>query len=224
MRVLDVMTTDVVSVGPNDGLKAAARLMVEKGISGLPVVDDDQKLIGIITEADFVQQEAGRSQKRYRRLLDALFGERETRPMGETVADAMTRHPVVVDADTRIAEAAREMAERGIKRLPVVDTAGRLQGIVSRADIMTAFVRPDEVIEDQIRDDVVRRILMLDGDAVDVSVVEGVVTLEGELPTRTDARLLEELTSRLEGVVSVHSEIEYTVDDTKAPDQIDRVV
>ena len=80
MKVSDVMTVDVVSVTPDTGLKAAARKMVEFGVSGLPVVDDTGKLVGIITEADFVKQEAGRSQFRYRRLLDAVFGERETRP------------------------------------------------------------------------------------------------------------------------------------------------
>jgi CBS domain-containing protein len=212
------MTTDVVTVGPETGLKAAARVMVEKGVSGLPVVDDTGVLIGIITEADFVQQEAGKSQRRYRRLLDALFGERETRPHGEVVADAMTRHPVTVDAEARIAEAAREMTDRGIKRLPVVDTDGKLLGIISRADILAAFTRPDDVIEDQIRQDILRRILLIDEDAVEVHVTDGVVKLEGTAPTRTDARLLEELTSRLEGVVGVDSNLSFEVDDAVTAD------
>jgi CBS domain-containing protein len=217
MRVLDVMTTEVVTVTPDDGLKAAARIMIEKGISGLPVVDADGRLAGIITEADFVKQEAGRSQQRYRRLLDALFGEREARPMGETVADAMTRHPVVVDKEARIAEAAREMADRGIKRLPVVDDDGRLLGIISRADIMKAFARPDEVIEDQVREDIIHRVLMIDREAVGVALDDGHVSLSGKVPTRSDARLLEELVRRVEGVVGVEADLAWDVDDTKPP-------
>lgn len=224
MQVREVMTTDVMTVGPSVGLKAAARLMIERGVSGLPVVDDGGTLVGIITEADFVKQEAERGQRRYRRLLDALFGEREARPIGETVGDAMTRHPVVVDADTRVAEAAREMADRGIKRLPVVDENGALVGIVSRADIVTAFVRPDGVIAEHIRNDVIERILMIDPDLVDVTVTDGIVTLEGSVPTRTDARLLDELTQRLEGVIRVDSSVRYDLDDTKAPEPTDRVV
>ena len=217
MRVLDFMTTDVITVSPEDGLKAAARMMVQKGISGLPVVGADGKLVGIITEADFVKQEAGRSQQRYRRLLDALFGEREARPMGETVADAMTRHPVVVDKEAPISEAAREMADRGIKRLPVVDAEGRLLGIISRADIMRAFARPDGVIEDQVREDIIHRVLMIDRDAVGVALHDGHVSLTGSVPTRSDARLLEELVRRVEGVVGVEADLSWNVDDTKPP-------
>jgi CBS domain-containing protein len=218
MQVHEVMTTDVMTVGPDIGLKAAARLMIDRGISGLPVVDDAGKLVGIITEADFVKQEADRSHRRYRRLLDALFGEREHRLGGETVADAMTRHPIVIDPETRVAEAAREMSDRGIKRLPVVNDRGELVGIVSRADIMAAFVRPDDVIATQIREDVIERILMIDPGTVQVKVAEGVAVLAGTVPTRTDARLLEELTRRLEGVVRVTSDVAYDLDDSQAPD------
>ena len=218
MKVSDVMTVDVVTVAPDTGLKAAARKMVENGVSGLPVVDTDGKLVGIITEADFVQQEAGRSQFRYRRLLDAVFGERETRPQGDTVADAMTRQPLVIDENARLAEAAREMSDRAVKRLPVVDGNNHLLGIVSRADIVAAYVRPDDVIEDQNRHDVIERILMIEGHELDVEVEEGVVRVAGTVPTRTDARLLEELVGRLEGVIRVEGDLEWRVDDTVSPD------
>ncbi len=218
MKVSDVMTVDVVTVAPDTGLKAAARKMVEHGVSGLPVIDGTGRLVGIITEADFVKQEAGRSQFRYRRLLDAVFGERETRPQGDTVADAMTRQPLTIDENARLAEAAREMSDRGVKRLPVVDGNGHLLGIVSRADIVTAYVRPDDVIEDQIRQDVIERILMIEGHELEVSVEEGVVCVAGTVPTRTDARLLEELVGRLEGVVRVEAKLEWRVDDTVSPD------
>ena len=211
------MTADVLSVSADTGLKAAARLMVERHISGLPVVDEERKLVGIITEADFVKQEAGRTEHRYRRLLDALFGERETRPTGETVGDAMTRQPRVVDADAPIAEAAREMTERGIKRLPVVDIEGHLVGIISRADIMRAFARSDGSIVEQVRSDVLERVLLVDPDAVTVDAVDGHVSLSGSVPTRTDVRLLEELVRRLEGVVGVDCDVRWDVDDTRPP-------
>ena len=107
------------------------------------------------------------------------------------------------------------MSEHGVKRLPVVDADGHLSGIVSRADIVAAFVRPDEVIEDAIRQDVIRRILMIDDHDISVSVQEGVVHLAGILPTRSDSRLLTELTTRLEGVVRVeHDGLTWKLDDT----------
>ena len=130
----------------------------------------------------------------------------------------MTRQPLTIDENARLAEAAREMSDRGVKRLPVVDGNGHLLGIVSRADIVAAYVRPDDVIEDQIRHDVIERILMIEGHELDVSVEEGVVHVAGTVPTRTDARLLEELVGRLEGVVRVEAELEWRVDDTVSPD------
>jgi CBS domain-containing protein len=224
MQVREVMTTEVMTVGPDAGLKAAARLMIDNGISGLPVVDDDGTLVGIITEADFLSREARRSHRRYRRLLEAIFGEREPQPAGDTVGDAMTRHPIVVDPDTRVAEAAREMADRGIKRVPVVDEGGKLVGIVSRADIMRLFTRPDAAIATQIRDDVAGRVLLIDPERVSVGVAEGVVRLGGSVPTRSDARLLEELSRRIEGVVRVENDVTYDVDDGSPPERTERLV
>jgi CBS domain-containing protein len=217
MRVKDVMATDVVTVGPDIGIKEAARLMVETGVSGLPVVENGE-LIGMITESDFLEQEADKSEHRYHRLLDALVGNRSHRSLGDSVRDAMTPHPITISPDARLSEAAHLMKNKHIKRLPVVGESGRMRGIVSRADILHAFIRSDEAIESQIRDDVVRRILLLDGEAVGVDVSDGVVTLTGNVPTRTEARLLEELSTRIDGVIRVTSDLGYDVDDTIPPE------
>ena len=215
MNVAEIMTTEVMTVGPDTGLKVAARTMVEHGVSGLPVIGSDGRIIGIITEADFVAREAGKSTPRYRRLLDAIFGERVPRPIGDTVESVMTHRLIVTHAGTKVAEAARQMTESKVKRLPVVDGEMRIVGIVSRADIMAAFARPDDVIEDQIRNDVIRRVLMLDPALVKVSVRDGVAHLAGDVPTATDSRLLTELSGRLEGVVRVESDVHYEVDDSR---------
>ncbi len=212
MRVLDLMTTDVVTVTPRMSLKEAARTMTDLGVSGLPVLDDDDRIIGIITEADFLAREAGRSEPRRRRLLDALFNEPQVAE-AETVEQAMTADPVVIYPEASLTEAARVMVNHGVKRLPVVDGEGKLVGVISRADVVAAFTRPDDVIEDEIREDVIRRILFLEDGAVGVSVVDGVVTLTGVVPTRSDARLLEELTRRLDGVVRLDSRVQFEVDD-----------
>jgi CBS domain-containing protein len=218
------MANDVVTVGLDDGIKSAARKMVEHGVGGLPVVDSEGALVGIITESDFLEQEADKSEQRYHRLVDALFGNRRHRPLGDTVAEAMTADPVTIDIDALLAEAARIMRHHKVKRLPVVDGNGHLQGIVSVSDILQAFVRPDDEIAGQIRSDVARRVLLLDDEQLDIAVVEGVVQLGGVVPTRTEARLLEELVSRLDGVIRIESGLMWEVDDSIPPENRDRVV
>ena len=159
MRVKDVMATEVVTVGPREGIKHAARKMVESGVSGLPVVDEG-RLVGMNTESDFLEQEADKRDQRNHRLLDAVLGNRRHRSLGDTVSEAMTPKPVTISPEARLAQAAHTMKHRKIKSLPVVDEGDRLTGIVSRADILQAFVRSDEDIEHQIRDDIARRILL----------------------------------------------------------------
>ena len=215
MRVIDLMTTEVVTVTADMSLKEAARTMTDLGVSGLPVLDDAGAIIGIITEADFLAREAGRSEPRRRRLLDALFNEPQIAE-AESVEEAMTLDPVVIYPEASLTEAARVMVNHGVKRLPVVDSEGHLRGVISRADVVAAFTRPDDIIEDEIREDVIRRILFLEADSVEVVVDDGVVRLSGAVPTKSDARLLEELTRRLDGVVRLESNIKFEVDDQRS--------
>jgi len=216
MKVRDIMTTDPVKVTADTRLKEAARLMVHHRVSGLPVVDEGGKLIGILSEGDFIRREAGRDRPHGVSLLDAVFGEGELQPVGaETVAEVMTRSVVTITPEATVGEAARVMGRRNVKRLPVVDLEGELIGIVSRADVVGAFTKPDDVIEDEVREDLIRRLLFLDPSLVEVSVSDGVVTLEGELENRTEAHLLEELSRRIAGVVRVESRLRYKVDDRK---------
>lgn len=216
MKVIDVMSENVVTAEPGESLKQAAAKMVQAQVSGLPVLDADGKLIGIITEADFLRHEASRADSGKTSLLGALFESRMP-PEPLTVKESMSENPVVVMADVTLAEAARLMASKGVKRLPVVDTEGRLVGIVSRADVVAAYTRPDELIEDEIREDVIRRILFLDPDSISVDVDEGVVTLGGEIDNQSDSRLLEELVRRLDGVTRVENQLTWRVAEASKP-------
>lgn len=217
MKVGDVMTTEVRTIGADAPVKEAAMVMVRAGVSGLPVVDDDRKVVGIITEADFVTAEANRSWGRQRRrLLANLFGEAETHE-ARTVADAMTKDPATIDRSSSVTEAARKMTDLGVKRLPVVLPDGTIEGIISRADVMGAFARPDDELESEVYHDVVLGVMQLHDTDVAVEVTDGVVVLTGNVPTHSDARLLEELAVRVEGVVSVEAgDVTWTADDTKS--------
>lgn len=215
MKVRDLMTTDPVTTAPDASLKEAARLMVRNQVSGLPVMDGE-RLVGILTEGDYLRREADREQPYRLSLLEALFGEgSKDGPAVEKVSEVMSEKVHTIGPDASISEAARVMSHKNIKRLPVVDSEGRLLGIVSRADVVNAFTKPDEVIEDEVREDIVRRLLFLEPDAVGVAVVDGVVTLTGRLENRTEAHLLEELTRRISGVVRVDSHLEFEVDDER---------
>ncbi|MDH3730855.1 MAG: CBS domain-containing protein [Acidimicrobiia bacterium] len=216
MRVIDLMTTDVVTIRPEQTIKEAARLMVANRVSGLPVVDDNAALIGIVTEADFLERELDKEAPSGG-LLGAVFGAELSHSEAVTVGEVMSTNVVTVAPDATLAEAARVLATNGVKRLPIVDAEGLVIGVISRADIVAAFARPDELIDDEIREDISRRILFIDPDALAMTVKDGIVEMAGELPTKTDARILEELTRRLEGVVRVDSSLTWKVDDTKLP-------
>jgi CBS-domain-containing membrane protein len=202
MQVVDLMTTDVITVSPQTGIRDAARLMFRNRVSGLPVVTLGGTLTGIITEADFLRLEVERQEG--------------GTDFGEDVGAVMSAGVVTTGPDTSIYEAAKIMTFQEIKRLPVVDEEQHLLGIISRADIVSIFTRPDDIIEDEIREDLIRRVLFVDPDQLDVKVSNGVVTFVGAIGTRNEARLLEELTSRLDGVLRVESRLEWRHDDTEA--------
>ena len=217
MNVRDIMTIDPMTVSPTTLLKEAARIMIRNSVSGLPVLNESGVLVGIVTEGDFLRQEANRDKPYRASLLEALFGDGPVDPpSAETVDEVMSEKLIVTTADATIGEAARTMANRNVKRLPVTDAEGQLIGIISRADVVKAFTKPDDVIEDEVREDIIRRLLFIDPDDLEVVVADGVVTLAGVLANRTETQLLEELTRRVAGVVRVESSLTFEVDDRKA--------
>lgn len=198
MHVRDLMTTDVVAVGPATTTRDAARMMFRYRVSGLPVVDPEDHVLGIITEGDFLEMELKRVDQGESPAL---------------VKDVMSHSVLSVSPDLEIMDAARFMHEHGVKRVLVVEH-GKMVGIISRFDIVAAFTRPDDLIEDEIREDLIRRVLFVDPETVDVQVSNGVVTFVGTIGTRTEARLVEELARRLDGVVGVENKLGWRIDDT----------
>lgn len=201
MKVRDIMTADVVTVGPEDSLKDVASILFALGISGLPVCDGDRRVLGVISEADILHKE-----------LDPKDRRGLAKASARTAGEAMSAPPITISRHAAVTEAARLMTLHRIKRLPVVNGT-TLVGIVTRADLVRAFVRSDEEIERELLDDVVVRALCLDPNDVRASVEGGNVRLAGTVLARTDALLLERLALRVPGVVSVESDIDWRVDD-----------
>lgn len=200
MQVVDLMTTDIITVTPDTPIRDAAQLMFRNRVSGLPVCGEDASLVGIISEADFLRLEVARE--------DAP----DMEPI-ETVGQVMETNVVTIGADALLWDAAKVMVLHEIKRLPVVGDQMEVLGIISRMDVVAAFTRPDEVIEDEIREDLLRRVLFVDPDGIAVRVEEGIVVFTGEIGTRDEARLLGELATRLDGVVRVENQLTWRLDD-----------
>jgi CBS domain-containing protein len=142
MFVRDVMTSGVLTVQKFDNVMHVAAILAERNISGLPVVDADQQVIGIVTQADILSMVGIRKEHSFRDMLKHALGERlPERKAGDVVADIMTHSPITTTPDANIAEIAQIMDEHKIRRLPVVDKQKRLVGIISRADILKAILR-----------------------------------------------------------------------------------
>lgn len=140
VRAGDVMTSRVVSVKKNTPLKDVAYMMAEHGISGIPVVEDDGTIAGIISEKDFLFRLGGRGMKSFMALLAACMEGQSGCPADpireEKAEDIMTSDPLTVDIHASLRDVAEIFSERNINRVPVVDKNRRLIGIVSRADVI----------------------------------------------------------------------------------------
>ena len=205
MKIRSVMSTHVVTISPETTLKDAAARLVRYGVSGLPVVDDAGRLVGVLSEADILAKEAGSSPRDG--MLAWLVGD-SPRPRldARTVADAMTSPALTIGPERTAREAAARMLAEGVNRLPVIE-GDTLVGIVSRADLVRAFARSDTEIRREIETEVVKQILWLDPVHLDVDVTDGVVTLSGTLDGDSDIELLREFVRRVPGVVTVQSNL-----------------
>lgn len=215
----DVMTSPVITVRLETAVKDIAAMMVTHHISGLPVLTADGELAGIVTEADLLHKEAGVSGQgvRYFGGLPA-FGRAAAalRKAGGLVArDVMSSPVVTVDEDTPLHEVAAVMVRRKINRLPVM-RANRLVGIVSRADVVRALVRPDEEIAAAVHDTLLRD-LWVDASRVRIDVRQGVVYLDGEVERRSEQVLVERWVAAIDGVVGVESALTSRFDDRNTP-------
>jgi CBS-domain-containing membrane protein len=214
-RVRDVMTWEVVSIDEETSFKEMAALMAEYRVSALPVLDDDGRVVGIVSEADLLLKEEFPEGPPQGRLFEGRRRrETRTKAAGDTAVELMTSPATTIGPDASIAEAARLLHRHRIKRMPVVDPAGPLLGIVSRADLLKVFLRADADIAAEVRQQVLVRALSMDPDTMVVDVRDGVVTLTGRLEHRSLLPLIVSLVRGLDGVVDVVDRLTFEVDDT----------
>ncbi|MBO1418820.1 CBS domain-containing protein [Streptomyces sp. FH025] len=212
--VQDVMTKEVVVAHRDTAFKDIADLFDRNDISAVPVVDDADHPVGIVSEADLIRAQArqpdvtGRSEARW------LPPHGRSRAEAERAGTLMSSPAVTARPEWTLVEAARLMDRRNVKHLPVTDRDGRLVGILSRRDLLRPFLRPDDILRREIIVDVLDRTLRLPPDAVDVTVDNGVVTLTGTVRRKSLVPVVERLCHAVDGVVAVHQTLRYTSDDS----------
>ncbi|WP_328912219.1 MULTISPECIES: CBS domain-containing protein [unclassified Streptomyces] len=200
----DLMTSSVVRVPADAPFKAVVKLLSEHDITAVPVVDDGDRPVGVVSEADLLRRQSGRPDPAGRARS------------ATSAAGLMSSPAVVARPEWTVVQAARVMDTRGIKRLPVVDETGRLVGIVSRADLLRVFLRRDRAIREEISGEVLARTLGITPAEVQVDVTDGQVTLHGTVERVSLIPVVLRLCQGVDGVVRVTEDLDYRYDDSLA--------
>jgi CBS domain-containing protein len=219
MRAHQIMTKDVITVTPHTTIEAAAKIMLQTHISGLPVVDDEGKLVGIVSQSDFLRRSEIGTGRRRPAWLQFFIGPNKAaadfvRERGRKVEDVMTEEPVTVSEDTPLEELVSLMEKKRIKRLPV--TSGSvLKGIVTRSNLLQAVASlvheiPDPTADDDhIRDRIIRTVNATDWRPIgfEVNVRKGVVHLHGIITTDKGRQATIVAAQNTAGVKKVHDHL-----------------
>jgi CBS-domain-containing membrane protein len=214
--VKDVMTTHVVAVRKNAPFKEMAARLREHRVSAFPVLDDENKVIGVVSEADLLTKEA-LDLSAPGKVASMLRHREQAKAAGITAEDLMTTPPVTIGPNEFVSHAARLMYARRVKRLPVVDDDGHLIGIVSRADVLSVYGRPDKDIRHDIIEGVILDMLLTDPARFTVTVKDGIVTVEGMPENATVGHDMIEEIRHVEGVVAVRDRLSYPPAQRPAP-------
>jgi len=222
MKVRDVMSARVVSIAPDANVLEAIRLMLQKHISGLPVIDTSGALVGVVTEGDFLRRAETGTERRRPRWLEFLLGPRRladeyVHTHARKVEDVMTREPVTITEDASLDEVVRIMERRRIKRLPVM-RGSEVVGIVSRANLLHALASLGAAAPPPAKTDVaIREHLLAEFDKqtwapvalIDVAVKDGVVELWGTITEEAQGEALKVCAENIPGVKSVVSHLTW---------------
>jgi CBS domain-containing protein len=212
VRIL--MTHNVVTARPGTAFKEIVDMMATERVSALPVVDAAARVVGIVSEADLLHKLDPPTDAEHAWLISRRQRAAAAKAAGDVAADLMTKPAVTIGPDATAAAAARLMQRHQIKRLPVVDTNGRLVGIVSRRDLLGAYLRTDDDIRADVRENVLMRDLLIGPTDVSATVHDGVVTLTGTVDSRSLARITGRLVRAVTGVIDVANHLRWEYDDS----------
>jgi CBS domain-containing protein len=221
--VKDVMTTQVISVERAAPFAALAASLRQHRVSAFPVLNPAGEVVGVVSESDLLAKLALGDEEdgMAGRITGILHQHAMEKARAVTAGDLMSSPAATVSPDDTVEHAAKLMYTRRVKRLPVVDAAGHLAGIVSRADVLSVYGRPDVEIGEEIRNDIAACEPAEDAGRFDVAVTDGVATLTGRPRTGEQGHEIVRRARHVQGVVAVRDRFEYP---PPGPDPFDVVV
>ncbi|MFJ9582508.1 CBS domain-containing protein [Streptomyces acidicola] len=211
--VAELMTRDVVRARRDLTFKEIVKLLTDHDVTAVPVVDEQDRPLGVVSEVDLLRKSADQADASGLTPIPHLQAWERAKAEGARAEELMSAPAVCARPDWTVVEAARLMEVRQVKRLPVVDDADRLLGIVSRSDLLRIFLRRDDAIHDEITQDVLRRTMGLDPSQLTVQVRDGRVDLHGSVEFRSLIPIIEQLCRSVDGVVSVTGHLTCATDD-----------
>lgn len=206
--VRDVMSHRVIALRRTAEFKEVVWALRRYRVSACPVIDDAERLIGVVSEADLLSKSADPELPTGLIRLSWRLAE-HTKATACTAEELMTSPAIAIHPGASVAEAARLMQDKQVKRLPVVGQDGKLVGIVTRSDVLSVFERPDGDIWDEVVKVVLDEEYALDADAFEVTVRSGIVTIGGQVDRRETALSLLGRVRHTEGVVGVRDRLSY---------------
>jgi CBS domain-containing protein len=219
MRAHQIMTRSVISVTPDTTIVEAANIMLQRHVSGLPVVDETGKLVGVVSEGDFIRRSEIGTQRKRGRWLKFILGPGKSagdfiHEHGRKISDVMTTSPMTITEDTALAEIADIMEQNNIKRLPVV-RGDKIVGIVSRANLLQAVASLAREVPDPTADDDHIRNRVIDAlekndwcpFGLNVIVRDGIVHLSGVITEESARQAAIVATENVHGVKKVHDHL-----------------
>jgi CBS domain-containing protein len=213
-KVRDVMAREVISVTPAATYRELVDTLLDNHVTAVPVVDADGRVVGVVSEADLLHKvEFIGEEHRPRVIIRSGRRHAEQKAHGMVAAELMTSPAVTVAADASVVAAARMLEAHNVKRMPVVDSRGRLIGIVSRRDLLRMHTRLDSEIRSDIVDVVLVHALAIDPRTVEVAVDDGIVTIDGKVETHSLADIARRMIADVPGVVDIVDRLEWERDD-----------
>jgi CBS domain-containing protein len=212
----EIMTTPVITIGPDAAFEEIISVMLKHAVGGLPVVDDKRRLLGIITKADLLPNvETTQPESipwRRRSWRAERIADRHGRVAGATAGDLMTKDVITAGEETAARQLGQLMLSHGINRLPIVKD-GVVVGIVTRTDILKSFKRNDQAILAAIQE-MIGRDLWIEPQKLTIACLNGIVTVSGEVERRSERDLAVRLIKTMDGIVGVNADrFEFLYDD-----------
>ncbi|MCX4510641.1 CBS domain-containing protein [Streptomyces sp. NBC_01619] len=214
--VAELMTRRVVRARRDLPFKEIVKLLADNDVTAVPVVDELDRPMGVVSEADLLRKSADQADPSGRTPIPHLEAWERAKAEGARAEELMSAPAVCARPEWTVVEAARLMEVQGVKRLPVVDETDKLQGIVSRSDLLRIFLRRDDAIREEINRDLLQQTMSLAPSEVSVEVHEGQVALGGSVEFRSLIPIIVRLCRSVDGVVSVSERIAYRTDDARS--------